>query len=460
MWNLNEPLYRNAIDSSLIYQEKGRITKSIGLVYEASLSGATVGSICEIQGERGGARTKGEVVGFRGDRVLIMPFGAVQGIGSRSWVQLIKRTASFRVGPQLLGRILDPEGNPLDGKGPIEFSKDGFEERSLYASPADPLKRARIDQPIELGVRSIDGLITCGKGQRVGVMAGSGVGKSVLMGVMAKNTSADINVIALLGERGREVREFVENELGEEGIKRSVVIVATSDSSPVLRTRAAYLSATIAEYFRDRGDDVLLLMDSVTRFCMSQREIGLSMGEPPATKGYTPSVFSTLPKLLERAGTGENGGSITGIFTVLVEGDDLDDPIADSARSYLDGHIVLSRRLAERGHYPAVDVLQSSSRVLPSIVPKEQIQWVNQIREWMSLYNEAEDLINIGAYTPGSNPRIDIAIGVNERIQKFLRQPTDDRSSLPETVAGLHALIRVGEAIASSSAAAENADTN
>jgi flagellum-specific ATP synthase len=307
-----------------------------------------------------------------------------------------------------------------------------------------------ITEPLDLGVRAINGLLTAGKGQRVGIMAGSGVGKSVLLGMMARNTNAHVNVIALIGERGREVREFIERDLGPEGLKRSVVIVSTSDKSPLLRMRGAFLATTIAEYFRDQGKDVLFLMDSVTRFCMAQREIGLSMGEPPASKGYTPSVFSTLPKLLERAGMAPRKGSITGIYTVLVEGDDMDDPVADTARSILDGHIVLSRKIAQRNHFPAIDVLQSASRVMRSVITREHVSWAAQIREWMALHAQAEDLINIGAYVKGANPKLDQAVAVIDRINAFLRQDVTERASFSEVTGIMHSIVRSAEAFSAS----------
>jgi flagellum-specific ATP synthase len=355
-----------------------------------------------------------------------MPFEDAPGVNNDSLVLLRKKNSVVRVGPGLLGRVLDGAGEPIDGKGPLQAK--GLEERGLYHAPSHPLERSMIREPLDLGVRAINGLLTCGKGQRVGIMAGSGVGKSVLLGMMARNTRADVNVIALIGERGREVREFVEKDLGPEGLARSVVIVATSDKSPLLRMRAAFLAATVAEYFRDQQQDVLFLMDSVTRFCMAQREIGLSLGEPPASKGYTPSVFSMLPKLLERAGTGVGQGSITGLFTVLVDGDDMDEPIADAARSILDGHIVLSRKIAQKNHFPALDVLQSTSRVMRAVSTKDHLTWAGQLREWLALYNQAEDLINIGAYSRGVNPKLDQAIHVIDRINAFLRQGVDERS--------------------------------
>jgi flagellum-specific ATP synthase len=331
--------YEERLSQGMLYDEAGKITKTLGLLYEAYLPGASIGSICDIilnQHDKNAEPVEAEIVGFKDKRIYLMPYGEVSGINNDSIVRLKARASSFLVSESLLGRVIDGRGHPIDGKGPL-YSRDiPSETRSLYQKSSDPLTRAMISEPLDLGVRALNGLLTCGRGQRMGIMAGSGVGKSVLLGMMARNTSADINVIALIGERGREVREFVERDLGEEGLKRSVVIVATSDSSALLRTRASFLAATIAEYFRDLNNDVLLMMDSVTRFAMAQREIGLSLGEPPASKGYTPSVFAALPRLLERAGMGTNGKSITGLYTVLVDGDDMDEPIADAARSILD----------------------------------------------------------------------------------------------------------------------------
>jgi flagellum-specific ATP synthase len=442
------------------YRVAGKVVKSIGMVFEAVLPGASVGSVCRIltspdgapmplRLEGGGVEAPGidaEVIGFREKRVVLMPFGDARGVSSDSLVVLKRSSPAFRVGQALLGRVIDAMGEPLDGKGPIEWLPgDGSEMKALYEMPSHPLERDVIDKPLDLGVRALNGLLTIGRGQRVGIMAGSGVGKSVLLGMMARHTKADVNVIALIGERGREVREFIERDLGEEGLKRSIVIVATSDKSPLLRMRGAILASAIAEHFRDRSKDVLLLMDSVTRFCMAQREIGLSLGEPPATKGYPPSVFATLPKLLERAGTGVGGGSITGLYTVLVEGDDMDDPIADSARSILDGHIVLSRKIAHKNHFPAIDVLASASRVFRAVTEPHHQEWAGRIKEWMAAYSQAEDLINIGAYAKGSNPKIDQAIAVNERITQFLRQKVDESGSVDETLAQMHAICRVAE---------------
>lgn len=448
-WTIDREAHEERLNHALLYHEAGKVTKSLGLIYEAHLPGASVGSICRILSSNdphSKAGVDAEVVGFRDKRVMLMPFEDVRGVNNDSLVVLEKHHSSLRVGEGLLGRVLDGKGDPIDGKGPIHFSGRRYEERSLYQSPAHPLEREMITEPLDLGVRAINGLLTCGKGQRVGIMAGSGVGKSVLLGMMARNTTADVNVIALIGERGREVREFIERDLGPEGMKRSVVIVSTSDKSPLLRMRAAFLATAVAEYFRDEGKDVLLLMDSLTRFSMAQREIGLSMGEPPASKGYTPSVFSTLPKLLERAGMAPGQGSITGLYTVLVEGDDMDDPVADTARSILDGHIVLSRRIAQRNHFPAIDVLQSASRVMRSVIDPNHVQWAGQVREWMALYAQAEDLINIGAYVRGANPKIDQAVAVIDRINAFLRQDVADRASYSDTVGLLHAIVRSGEA--------------
>lgn len=451
------------ISTHVPYRVAGKVVKSIGMVFEAVLPGASVGSICRIlTGDTSSPKplrldssagdlpgVDAEVIGFRDKRVVLMPFGEARGVSNDSLVVLKKSSATFRVGNALLGRVLDATGEPIDGKGPIDWESDPSAIlKPLYEMPSHPLEREVITQPLDLGVRALNGLLTIGRGQRVGIMAGSGVGKSVLLGMMARQTKADVNVIALIGERGREVREFIERDLGEEGLKRSVVIVATSDKSPLLRMRGAVLAASIAEFFRDETKDVLLLMDSVTRFCMAQREIGLSLGEPPATKGYPPSVFALLPKLLERAGTGVGGGSITGLYTVLVEGDDMDDPIADSARSILDGHIVLSRKIAERNHFPAIDVLASASRVFRSVTDENQQDWAGRMKEWMALYRQAEDLINIGAYAKGSNPKIDQAIAVNERINQFLRQKIEEPGGLEETLAGMHAIIRVAETAA------------
>ncbi len=437
------------VQQARLYDEAGKITKTLGLVYEAYLPGASVGSLVEITvNERTGLACDAEVIGFRDQRVYLMPLTEVSGVHKDSSVRIKKLEYKINCGDFLLGRVIDARGVPIDGKGPLVSSdyRGKSEERSIFSKPADPLSRTVIHEPIDLGVRAINALLTAGKGQRLGIMAGSGVGKSVLLGMMARQTSADVNVITLVGERGREVREFIDRDLGEEGLKRSVVIVATSDTSTLMRTKACHVGATVAEYFRESGRDVLLMMDSVTRFAMAQREIGLSLGEPPAQKGYTPSVFAALPKLLERAGMAENGKSITALYTVLVDGDDMDEPIADSVRSILDGHIVLSRKLAQKNHFPAIDVLASASRVMPSVVGEDHMDMAGKVKEWMAVYKQAEDLITIGAYARGSSPKIDQAIAVQDRIQNFLRQKIYETSRFDEAFAGLHSIVRSGEA--------------
>ncbi len=446
-YSFDSGLYSDRLDRALVYRSAGKVTKSLGLIFEAHLPGASVGSICRIlqsANPDSNAGIDAEVVGFRDKRVMLMPFEDAQGVNNDSLVILREKASTVLVGDALLGRVLDGRGRPIDGKGPLQAVGGGLVERGLYQKPTDPLARRMIDEPLDLGIRAINGLLTCGKGQRVGIMAGSGVGKSVLLGMMARHTAADVNVIALIGERGREVKEFLERDLGPEGLARSVVVVATSDSSPLIRMRASFLATSIAEFFRDEGKDVLLLMDSVTRFCMAQREIGLSLGEPPASKGYTPSVFSTLPKLLERAGTAPGKGSITGLYTVLVEGDDMDEPIADATRSILDGHIVLSRKIAQRNHFPAIDVLQSASRVARAVTSKDHQDWAGQLREWLALYSQVEDLINIGAYAKGSNVKIDQAVAVIDRLNAFLRQGIDERATFAQTQAMMQGIVRAG----------------
>lgn len=436
---LNERKYLDPLSRSVLYGFTGKVSKAVGLTFEAMLPGAAVGSICRLDIAPNVRPVLAEVIGFRGNKVVLMALEEAHGINSQSQVTLLSKQATVRVSDSLLGRVLDGAGNPMDR---LALPEEGA-DKAIYSPPVNPLDRVPIKDSLDLGVRALNGLITCGSGQRMGIMAGSGVGKSVLLGMIARYTKADVNVIALVGERGREVREFLERDLGPEGLARSVVVVATSEQSALIRMRAAYLATTIAEHFADQGKKVLLLMDSLTRFCMAQREIGLSMGEPPATKGYTPSVFATLPRLLERAGArGEKGGSITGLYTVLVEGDDLDDPIADSARSILDGHIVLSRALADRGHFPSIDVLKSVSRVMRAVVPPEHHDLSSAMRELMSIYREAEDLINIGAYVKGSNPKIDRAIELNDFITRFLRQDVADRTTMQDTVSLMRAIVR------------------
>lgn len=408
----------------------GKVTQIVGLVVEGYCPAATVGTLCQLVPLGGGAAVPAEVVGFKDSRALLMPLGELRGLGPGSLIQVVRDCATLPVGDQLLGRVLDALGQPLDEQplAPCE------EEYPLYALPASPMARNPIVQPLDLGVKAINGLLTCGTGQRMGIMAGSGVGKSVLLGMMAKHTRADVNVIALIGERGREVREFIERDLGPEGLARSVVITATSDVSPLLRMRGAFVATTIAEYFCAQGKNVLLLMDSVTRFAMAMREVGLAIGEPPTTKGYTPSVFATLPKLLERAGSFKGKGSITGLYTVLVEGDDINEPVADAVRSILDGHIILSRDLAARNHYPSIDILNSASRVMRDIVSPDHLQMSGRIREVMATYKEAEDLINIGAYMEGSNGKIDYAISSIEAINDFLRQGMEEEVEFDNTL--------------------------
>jgi flagellum-specific ATP synthase len=410
----------------------GSVKQVIGLVIESVGPNCSLGDVCMIKSKDGQDVCLSEVVGFRDNRVLSMILGDAARVGPGSEIVATDRALSASVGEELLGRVIDGLGNPIDGKGPIVTR----EVRSIYCAPPNPLERQRILRPVRTGIRSIDALLTCGNGQRVGIFAGSGVGKSVTLGMIARCTSADVNVIALVGERGREVAEFMDHELGPEGLKRSVVVVATSDKAALIRLKAAFLATTIAEYFRDHGLSVMLLMDSVTRLAMAQREIGLAIGEPPTTKGYTPSVFAMLPKLLERAGNARRG-SITGMYTVLVEGDDMTDPVADAVRSILDGHIVLSRRLASAGHYPAVDVLESVSRVMPAITTDEHRQAAHRLLDMMATYREAEDLINIGAYVKGSNPRIDEALKNWERIRSFLRQRAEEKAEFDESIAQL-----------------------
>jgi flagellum-specific ATP synthase len=366
-----------------------------------------------------------------------MPLGNMTGIGPGSSIVSTGKELKVGVGKKLIGRVIDGLGAPIDDKGPL-FPEKHY---AVNNSAPDPLKRKRITEPLSLGVKAIDGLLTIGKGQRVGIFAGSGVGKSTLIGMMARNTKADVNVIALIGERGREVREFIERDLGEEGLSRSVVVVATSDQPALIRLKGALVATTIAEYFRDQGMDVLLLMDSLTRFAMAQREIGLSSGEPPVSRGYTPSVFGVMPKLLERAGYSDRG-SITGLYSVLVDGDDMNEPITDAARGILDGHIVLSRALANRNHYPAIDILASISRVMGDIISDKHKSAANEIKKNLAIYKDAEDLINIGAYASGSNEKIDYAISVIDKINEFIQQRTEDKFTYEETLELLENVLR------------------
>lgn len=415
-------------ESSTPYQYIGKITSGQGLIYEATLPRAVLGCSVEFVTQNGQS-CLGEVVAINGNRCKVMPYDDIIGINSETKVYLRDLTTAIKISPNMLGRVVDFQGNPIDGKGPIEGP---FTSHSIFGESINPLQRPPIREPLDTGVNAINTFITAGKGQRFAIMAGSGVGKSTLMGMIAKNTTADINVIALIGERGREVLEFIESDLGAEGLKNSVIVVATSDSSALIRSKAAYVATTIAEYFRDLNNDVILMMDSITRFAMANREIGMSSGEPPGQKGYGPSVFAKLPKLMERAGTKKDSGSITGIYTVLVEGGDMDEPIADAVRSISDGHIVLSRALAARNHYPAIDVLQSVSRVMGKVVRREHQIVASHLRDLMAAYNETEDLINVGAYAKGTNPKVDKAIAINQDITDLLRQQVDDSQRIDD----------------------------
>jgi flagellum-specific ATP synthase len=418
---------KNKVATAELCDIYGKVLNVSGLSVEALTPASFVGELCSVE-RFDGSPMLAEVVGFREGKTLLMPIGDVQGIGPNSLIRTLGRPLWVRVSDALIGRVVDAIGEPLDDKGPIYG-----ERRSVYQDPPHPLKRKVITEPLETRVKAIDGLLTVGKGQRVGIFAGSGVGKSTLMGMLARNSSADVNVVILVGERGREVRKFIEQDLTEEGAKRSVIVVATSDQPAILRVKAVMTGMTIAEYFRDQGMDVLVMMDSVTRLAMAQREVGLSIGEPPTTRGYTPSVFSLLPKVLERAGTSDKG-SITAFITVLVEGDDMNEPVADAVRSILDGHIVLSRSLAHRAHYPAIDILQSISRVMDDVVSEKHLKLANRMRELLAVYSEAEDLINIGAYQKGNNPSIDEAMDYIDAINKFLIQRVRESYSLDETV--------------------------
>jgi len=427
--------YYQAIERTEPIKTNGKVTQVIGLIIESQGPGANLGELCYVFPKSGMTRIQAEVVGFRDNKLLLMPLGDLNGIGPGC--EVISTGDSFRVGvgPKLLGRVIDGLGNPLDGLGPL----DVVDERPVNGNPLNPLDRKRIVDPLSIGVKAIDGMLTIGKGQRIGIFSGSGVGKSTLLGMVARNTSADVNVIALVGERGREVREFLEKDLGEDGLKRSVVIVATSDQPALVRLKGALVATSIAEHFRDQGLDVMLMMDSVTRFAMAQREVGLAVGEPPATRGYTPSVFALLPKLLERSGTSKNG-TITGLYTVLVEGDDTNEPIADTVRGILDGHVVLSRDLAMQNHYPAVDILASVSRVMTDIVGQDHLKAADEARSILATYRDAKDLIDIGAYTQGSNPKIDHAISKIDYVQEFLKQGIVENISFENSVGLLKSL--------------------
>jgi flagellum-specific ATP synthase len=425
----------NGLQQADLHGRQGRVSNLIGLIVEATGVEAEVGELCRVETGRHSAPVPAEVVGFRDSRTLLMPLGELHGIGPGAAVTATGEQLQVTVGDDLLGRVVDALGRPIDG---FDDEIDG-DRRPTIAAPPSPLERPPIEDRISLGVRAMDSLVPCGRGQRLGIFAGSGVGKSSTLGMIARSTSADVNVIALVGERGREVREFIDKNLGE-ARSRSVVVVATSDQPALLRIKAAYTATTIAEHFRDKGLDVMLMMDSVTRFAMAQREVGLAIGEPPATRGYTPSVFALLPKLLERSGTSAKG-SITGLYTVLVDGDDMNEPIADAVRAILDGHVVLSRHLAHAGHYPAIDVLQSVSRLVGEIVTPEVRLGGQELRRLLAALRDKEDLISIGAYQPGSDPTVDSALAKREAIQRFLQQTVDYSSTAEEADAGLLALV-------------------
>ncbi len=412
----------------------GKVVKVVGLTVESLGPEAKLGDVCMISSADESRQIRAEVVGFRDNRILLTPYEEVSGIGIGDIVRPCSEALKVPVGDELLGMALDGLGRPLDGG---ELVTDTYYE--VNAVPPDPMERVLIRDVLPLGVKAIDGLLTLGKGQRIGIFAGSGVGKSTLLGMIARNTKADINVIALIGERGREVKEFIEHDLGEEGMRRSVLVIATSDKPALVRKKAAQTATAIAEYFRDQGKDVLLMLDNLTRFSMAQREIGLAAGEPPVSRGYPPSVYAEMPKLLERAGNGAVG-SITGIYTVLVDGDDFNEPISDTARGILDGHIILSRKLGHKNHYPAIDVLQSISRVMSAVAAKEHKQFASRLKSTLATYTDAEDLINIGAYKAGSNPEIDDAIEKHAAINSFLCQETDEKFTFEETVEQLKSI--------------------
>ncbi len=421
--------YTKAAEETRAIRTCGIVQEVTGMVIKGHGPALPVGGMCSVETKGAGA-IPAEVVGFRKNTVLLMPLGEMLGIepGSKIWAG--DETASAAVGSGLLGRILSGTGEPIDDKGPLLPEA----RYPLYAKPLNPMERPRIDSPVDVGVRPINACLTLGKGQRIAIMAGSGVGKSTLLGMIARNTTADVSVIALIGERGRELRDFIERDLGREGLEQSVVIVATSDQPPLIRLRGAYLAMAVAEFFRDQGKDVIFMMDSVTRFAMAHREVGLSIGEPPTSRGYTPSVFAELPRLLERAGRKGEQGSITGIYTVLVEGDDMNEPIADAVRSIVDGHVVLKRELAHQGHYPAIDILSSVSRVMKDIAAPGQLQAYQKLIKVLSTYERAEDLINLGAYNKGSNPDIDYAINKIGKIRDFLTQEIDEKVSYSQSI--------------------------
>lgn len=428
--------YRQVLRLNGLYTYEGRIDQIVGMTVEATGLFCNIGDVCEISTGGAGKKILSEVVGFRANKVLLMPYQEIEGIGYGASVRSTNEKLMIRMSDALIGRTVDALGEPIDDGPPIE----GNDYYSINGEPSNPMTRPRISTPIEMGVKAIDGTLTIGKGQRMGIFSGSGVGKSTLMGMIARNVKADINVIGLVGERGREVVEFITRDLGEEGAKRSVLVVATSDQPAMMRSKCALTATTIAEYFRDQGKDVLLMMDSLTRFAMAQREIGLSIGEPPVARGYTPSIYTALPKLLERSGNFETG-SITGIYTVLVEGDDANEPISDTVRGIIDGHIMLSRKVAMKNHYPAIDVLSSVSRLMNDIVDKSHSSAAGQLRNLMAVYQDNQDLISIGAYKGGSNPELDFAISHMSAINEYLQQEVGEKFELDQSVELLKAAI-------------------
>ncbi|GAB4072512.1 flagellar protein export ATPase FliI [Barrientosiimonas marina] len=436
---MNMTKYFDAIDRTDLFKRYGKILRAVGLMIESRGPEANIGEVCYIHRPSHAPVIMAEVVGFRDETIMLMPYGSISEIGPGSLVESTGKPLTVKVGPGLIGQVINSLGECLDGSA----LPKGLTSYLTEQPPPNPLDRPTISEPIQVGVKAIDAMLTVGKGQRIGIFAGSGVGKSTLLGMMARYSTADINVIGLIGERGREVREFIDRELGEEGLKKSVVVVATSDQPALMRVKGAYTATAISEYFRDQGYKVNLLMDSVTRVAMAQREIGLATGEPPTTKGYTPSVFSTLPKLLERTGTSSQG-SITAFYTVLVDGDDMNEPIADSVRGILDGHFILDRNLAEQGQFPAISILQSISRVMTSIVTKEHLDAAQQIKELIAAYEENRELIQIGAYKRGTNQAIDRAITYHPKIQAYLKQGTDDYYAMDESISQMQTLLNGG----------------
>lgn len=426
---INFEKYKNIVEKTDTFKETGQVTHIIGLVIEADGPPSSIGDLCRIYSNMNEQPVLAEVVGFKEDKILLMPLGDMEGLKPGSTVINSGGVIKVKVGPELLGRVLDGLGNPIDGYGAIKTNKF----HSTKVKQINPLTRIKVREPLSMGVRAVDSFMTIGKGQRIGIMSGSGVGKSTILGMFAENSTADMNVIALIGERGREVREFIENSLGTEGLSKSVVIVATSDQPSLVKIKAAHVAISIAEYFRDSGRNVLFMLDSITRIAAAQREVGLATGEPPATRGYTPSVFALMPKLLERSGNSDKG-TMTGLYTVLVEGDDFNEPVSDMVRGILDGHILLSRSLAQKNHFPAIDVLGSISRVMSDIASPEHLQAAGQIRDLLATYEKNADLINIGAYLKGTDPKIDRAISLNDEINDFLKQSVKEKTNYEETI--------------------------